>query len=257
MTHCKDCKGPCARTIELNSRAPKEVQRLFGDIGEEIKAFSKIIDFQDQHKAKFLRDLKNRIAKLDEINSERMEHKKNKLAAIEELKKSLAVKQEEVKQKKAMIKSIEDERQPWFYTSTPAYQQTCNNWLDVHLNTSEAWRSPGVKRQRDDEADWRIAGQAGQNSPEAPFLNLVTPAAWYGGQDHGGKRQRKESEAAEEDRRAEVIKSSVVRSLGKMFGESSLISFLFSKLINCRCRGRQKGGGDEKPSYEGAGQAAR
>ena len=41
-----------------------------------------------------------------------------------------------------------------------------------------------------------------------------------------------EAEAAEEDRRAEVIKKLVVRSLGKMFGESSFLSF-FSKLIIC------------------------
>ena len=61
-------------------------------------------------------------------------------------------------------------------------------------------------------------------------MNLITPAAWYGGQDHGGKRQRKEAEAAEEDRRAEVLKSPVVRSLGKMFGESSFLSF-FSEIM--------------------------
>lgn len=217
MTHCGDCKEPCVRTIELNSSAPKQVKRLFGDVGKEIKALSKIIDFQDKRKAKFLRDYRNRIAKLDEIRSKQMEQKKNKVAKIEEAKKQLAVKQEELRQKKSMIKSIEDKSQPWFYTSTPAYQQTCNNWLDVHLTTSEAWPSPGVKRRRDDEADWMIAGKAGRHSPEEPFMNLITPAAWYGGQDHGGKRQRMEAEAAEEDRRAEVIKSPVVRSLGKMF----------------------------------------
>ena len=104
------------------------------DDGEEIRKVSKILAFQDQHKAKFLHDLNNRIAKLDEIKSKRMEHKKNKLTKIEEFKKKLAVKQEEVKKKKSMIKSIEDERQPWFHTSTPAYQQTCNNWLDIHLD---------------------------------------------------------------------------------------------------------------------------
>ena len=229
MTHCRDCKGACTKTIELNSRAPKDVQRLFGDVGEEIRKFSKIIDFQDKHKAKFLLALKIRIAKLDEIHSERTELERNKLAKIEEVKKRLEAKQEEVRQKKFMIKSIEDERQPWFNTTTPAYKQTCNNWLDKHLETSEAWPSPcpRVKRRRDDEADRRIAGEARRNSPEEPFLKLATPAAWYGGQGHGGKRQRKEAEAAKVDRMEEVIKSPVVRSLGRMFGESSLVSFLF------------------------------
>ena len=230
MTHCRDCKGACTKTIELNSRAPKDVKRLFGDVGEEMRKFSKIIDFQDKHKAKFLLTLKIRIAKLDEINYERTELERNKLAKIEEVKKRLEAKQEEVRQKKFMIKSIEDERKPWFGTSTPAYKQTCNNWLDTHLETSEAWPSPGVKRRRDDEAVMKIAGQDGRNSPEEPFMKLVTPAAWYGGQGHGGKRQRKEAEAAKEHRMEEVIKNPVVRSLGKMFGESSLVSFLFLQI---------------------------
>ena len=50
MTHCEDCKGPCTRTIELNSKAPKEVQRLFGDITYEIKAVSKIMNFTGWNK---------------------------------------------------------------------------------------------------------------------------------------------------------------------------------------------------------------
>ena len=80
MTSCGDCKGPCARTIELNSSSPNEVKRLFGDVREEIRKLSKILAFQEQHKAKFIYDLENRNAKLDEIKSRRMEQKKNKTA---------------------------------------------------------------------------------------------------------------------------------------------------------------------------------
>ena len=81
-TQCGDCQGPCTTTIELNSKAPKDVQRLFGDIAEEIKAVSKIIDFQEKQKANFLLDLKNVNTRLDKKQSEIRKVKKKAIIII-------------------------------------------------------------------------------------------------------------------------------------------------------------------------------
>ena len=98
--------GPCARTVEFNLQAPKDVQKLFGDVGEEIKAVSKIINFQGKQKAKFLLKLKNNHgnAKLDKRRYEMKKVKKNKLAKIEEVKRRLSDAKEEIKRKNSMIK---------------------------------------------------------------------------------------------------------------------------------------------------------
>ena len=107
MTHCEDCKGPCTRTIELNSKAPKDVQKLFGDIGAEIKAVSKIMNFQDTQKAKFIHGLKRNKDNLDKRRAEMNKLKESKLAKIDEAKMRLAAVNEEIRSKKSLIKSYD------------------------------------------------------------------------------------------------------------------------------------------------------
>ena len=114
-TPCRDCRGPCTRTVELNSKAPKDVQKLFGDVSEDIKAVSKIIAFQERHKANFLMAKKRNIDSLDKEQSKMEREKRRKLAEIEETKARLAsVKRQIEKKKKASCVEAETHpTNPW------------------------------------------------------------------------------------------------------------------------------------------------
>ena len=53
-TQCTSCHGPCNRTVELNSKTPKEVTKLFTDLSSELKSVFKSIDFQANQKRQIL-----------------------------------------------------------------------------------------------------------------------------------------------------------------------------------------------------------
>ena len=218
VTHCGDCKGPCARTIKLNSQAPKDVQKLFGDVGEEIKAASKIINFQDKQKAKFLLKLKNNNAKLDKRRSEMKKEKEKKLGEIEEVKRRLAAAKEEIKRKNSMIKLHNDNQPPapevkadlpadsWFqrfqrfFTSTPVTYET----------------------------------QTRNHSPDGPFMKLETPAAFHCQRERTRREEvdkvsldRESPDRMSLDRTVLDVRSPVMRALDELLGESN---FIFSCL---------------------------
>ena len=190
-TQCDDCKGPCTRTLELNSKAPKEVRRLFGDITEEIKAVSKIMNFQETQKAKFIQALKRNNAKLDKKRADMVKLKESKLVRIEEAKIRLAAVNEDIKRKKTLIKSYDantenqpplpsdsllslfpqpDTGAPGFLTSTPIPHQT----------------------------------QAGNHTLEADFMQLRTPAAWYNPEGIGLREEVKAHRRSFDRPRAKV-----------------------------------------------------
>ena len=60
-SQCKSCKGPCNRTVELNSKTPKEVTRLFTDLSSELKSVFKSIDFQTNQKRQILQYKKKKL----------------------------------------------------------------------------------------------------------------------------------------------------------------------------------------------------
>ena len=104
-TRCGDCQGPCTKSVELNSRAPKDVQMLFGDVTEEIKKVWKIIDFQEKNKASFLRAMKKDAKRLVEPRSVMRRELRRKLAEKAELKEKIKAKILEAARKKKAIKS--------------------------------------------------------------------------------------------------------------------------------------------------------
>ena len=104
-TRCGDCQGPCTKSVELNSRAPKDVQMLFGDVTEEIKKVGKIIDFQEKNKASFLLAMKKDAKRLVEPRSVMRRELRRKLAEKAELKEKIKAKILEAARKKKAIKT--------------------------------------------------------------------------------------------------------------------------------------------------------
>jgi len=198
VTHCGDCKGPCARTIELNSRAPKDVLKLFGDVQEEIKKVSKIIDFQDKQKAKFLFKLKNNNNKLDKRRAEMKKVKKNKLGEIEEVKRRLAAAKEEIKRKNSMIKFQKAKQPPRVPVDLPSDSlfRTAPHAPPVDCFLSPPRSDQGRPRFFTSTPVQHLT-QPRNHSLDGDFMMLKTPAAWHG---QGGGRRREEADRRSLDR---------------------------------------------------------
>ena len=52
-SRCWNCRGPCTKTVEINSRAPEDVQRLFRDIIDEIKKKKRLYKMSRQISVEF------------------------------------------------------------------------------------------------------------------------------------------------------------------------------------------------------------
>jgi len=203
MTHCKDCKGPCTRTIELNSKAPKVVQRLFGNIEEEIKAVSKMLKFQDMQKARFIHALKRNNAKVDNRSEEMNELKESQLAEIEEAKIRLAAVNAEIKRKESLIKSYDanaENQPPGFMGEnddgcseslfqTPAPPTLSDSLLSLFPRPGTG--APGFITSTPIPPQT----QTGNHTLEGDFMKLRTPAAWYDPHDPGMMGRREEVKA--------------------------------------------------------------
>ena len=232
MTHCGDCRGPCTRTIELNSRAPRDVQRLFGDISEEIKAVSKIIDFQDKQKAKFLLSLKNNNVMLDKKRSDMAKVKERKLAEIEEARTRLSSLKKQVKKKKAILSRsnhIDAENQP------PGKQGHFENLCsEDFFRTGGAFPSaPDSLLSPQSEGGQRfytstpahVMNQTGNLSLNSDFMQLKTPAAWH--RQEGKRQKRAEVKEVRKslDMSWEDDRSPAIRALDKLLGKYILTPF--------------------------------
>ena len=250
-TTCKDCGGPCTRTVELNSKAPKDVQKLFGDVTEDIKAVSKIIAFQEKHKANFLMAKKRKIDNLDEERSKMKREKRRKLAEIEETKARLASVKRQIEKKKATLASSAEAEShpvnPWRrFTAAASAAAHCTasffrteaevisvapplnsftpGFSPITSPRSET-RGPGFRTSTPRPANKNILHKTGNLSLDGDFMKLKTPAAWH---LQGGRRRREESaDRSSVDRlsidRSRVaaarIKSPVVKALDELLGE--------------------------------------
>ena len=58
---CKSCQGACNRTVQLNSKTPKEVTKLFTDLSSELKSVFKSIDFQNNQRRRILHYKKKKL----------------------------------------------------------------------------------------------------------------------------------------------------------------------------------------------------
>jgi len=248
---CGDCGGPCTRTVELNSKAPKDVQKLFGDVSEDIKTVSKIIAFQEKHKANFLMAKKRKIDHLDEEWSNLNREKRRKLAEIEETKARLASVKGQIERKKEILESSAENlpTNPWRrFTAAASAVAHCSasffrtgpevidvapppnftpSFSPITSPRSET-RGPRYQTSTPRPAKHNMIHQTGNLSLDGDFMKLKTPAAW----DRKGGRRRREGSA---DRRSldrqsldrsraemttERIKSPALKALDKLLEDS-------------------------------------
>jgi len=223
-SHCGDCRGPCTRTIELNSRAPKDVKRLFGDVTEEIKAVSKIIDFQDKHKAKFLLSLRNKNAMLDKKRSDMNKVKKKKLAEIENAKARLAAAKEKIKKKKAKLKSNHNGAENPPSGTREASVDLCSEGFfriggafppAPDLLFTPQLEQGGHRFYTSTPAPANNMNKTGNLSLDGDFMQLKTPAAWH--RQEGGRQRRSEADRSRRSLDMSIVdsRSSTQRQEGR------------------------------------------
>ena len=199
---------------------------MFVDIAEETKALSKIMNFQDMQKAKFINVLKRNNANLVKRRAEMNKIKESKLAKIEEAKRRLAAVNEEIERKKSLIKSYDAnaENKPpglmgenvdlrsesLFHISAPPPPSDPLFFPRPETGAPGFFTSTPIPHQT----------HTGNHPLEGDFMKLRTPAAWY---CPGGMRRREEEKANRRsfDRpRAEVqVKSPVRTSLDRSRAE--------------------------------------
>ena len=75
-SNCRQCQGPCMRTIPLTDKAPKEVLNLFTDISQQLKAVFKNYNFQESQKRSLLDFKEKRKEQISRMMLE-FENKKN------------------------------------------------------------------------------------------------------------------------------------------------------------------------------------
>ena len=233
----------------MNSKAPKDVQKLFGDVSEDIKTVSKIIAFQENHKANFLMLKKRKIDNLDEESSNLKREKRKKLAEIEETKARLAsVKGQIEKKKEIFASSAEAENlptNPWRrFTAAASAAVHCSasffrtgpevidvapppnftpSFSPITSPRSET-RGPRYQTSTPRRANHNMIHKTGNHSLDGDFMKLKTPAAW----DRKGGRHRREGSADRSVDRlsldrsraeSERIKTPAVKALDKLLGE--------------------------------------
>ena len=59
---CKSCQGACNRTVQLNSKTPTEVTKLFTDVSSELKSVFKSVDFQNGQIRSIMKHKRKRLA---------------------------------------------------------------------------------------------------------------------------------------------------------------------------------------------------
>ena len=80
---CRQCQGPCTRTVPLSEKAPKEVLNLFTDISEQLKAVFKNYNFQENQKKALLDYLEKRSMQIKKTGTELVEKKKAEMLKLE------------------------------------------------------------------------------------------------------------------------------------------------------------------------------
>ena len=72
---CRQCQGPCTRSVPLSDKAPKEVLNLFTDISEQLKAVFKNYNFQESQKRSLLEFKDKKSQQMRKVGGEMIERK--------------------------------------------------------------------------------------------------------------------------------------------------------------------------------------
>ena len=97
---CRQCRGPCSRSVPLSDKAPKEVLNLFTDISEQLKAVFKNYNFQESQKRSLLEFKDKKSQQMRKVGGEMIERKKadmDKLAYMKEQMTCLERKEAELR----------------------------------------------------------------------------------------------------------------------------------------------------------------
>jgi len=178
VNHCNACRGPCSRTVELTPRAPTEVKNLFADPSNFIKPISKMIDFQEKNKRRFLAIMTKRLADLDAKHQEFLRQKEERLVAIEKAKARLAQLHREIDEKKQLIKKGANAPTDWNNRDRPASQSSLYNLQNISQSQDMVPNFFSTPMQHHDET-------YGVN--DGGFLQLKTPGVFHGDKDDDHK----------------------------------------------------------------------
>ena len=170
VNHCDACRGPCSKTVELTSRAPTEVKKLFSDPSELLEPVSKMLDFQEKHKRSFLAAMSKRLADLDAKHRDSLRQKEKRIVAIKKAKTTLAQLHKEIEEKKKLLSyGAARERNS---RDRPGSQSSLHN------------RFPDKNQIQDQPSDLFSTPKKNQNetygADEVGFLQLNTPGVFHG-----------------------------------------------------------------------------
>ena len=87
---CRQCQGPCTRTVPLTDKAPKEVLNLFTDISEQLKAVFKNYNFQENQKRSLLEYKERRAQQIKNMGTEFVNRKSKEVDTFGKMKEKLA-----------------------------------------------------------------------------------------------------------------------------------------------------------------------
>jgi len=87
---CRQCQGPCTRTVPLTNKAPKEVLNLFTDISEQLKSVFKNYNFQESQKRSLLEFKERKAQQMKMMGMEVVERKKVERDRLAQLTDNLA-----------------------------------------------------------------------------------------------------------------------------------------------------------------------
>jgi len=208
---CRQCQGPCTRTIPLTEKAPKEVLNLFTDISAQLKAVFKNYNFQESQKKSLLDFKERRSAQIKQMGMELVEKKKSEMLKLEQMREQLDSYERREAELKSNFNRITSKppNSKVGYGSVRREDQLAQNAFGGILNVG-----PGVLGEEHHllgqsnskayyhQADFlhqfgggkgdnmqSFAGKGGLNrsserlhraSPPQPgFLEMKTPAVWY------------------------------------------------------------------------------
>jgi len=209
---CRQCQGPCTRTIPLNEKAPKEVLNLFTDISEQLKGVFKNYNFQENQKKALLDFKEKRSLQIKKTGMDIFDKKKAEMLKIEQMREQLASverREAELKSKFNRVTSSKPLNDMMGYGSVRREDQLAQNAFGGVLNMGpgvfgEGQHALGPPNSKAlcNQADFlnQFSGGIGDNrqsfdgigghnrsrerlhreSPAQPgFLEMKTPAVWY------------------------------------------------------------------------------
>jgi len=206
---CRQCQGPCTRTVALTDKAPKEVMNLFTDISEQLKAVFKNYNFQESQKRNLLEYKEMKSIQMKKMKMEMMEKKKadmDKLANLKEQIACLERREAELKNYFSRMTSPAPRENMRMLKNQEAIRGGINNEGRGLFGGAQVLGSPGFgtnqvqntfgqqfgetlvgKRHSSNISDGRSGGGhiksreriLGSSPAQTGFLEMKTPAVWY------------------------------------------------------------------------------